>query len=347
LSQEKATTDYADYTDGEGFKKICEISVIRGSVSSQMKILVTGGAGFIGSHLVRALLERGDAVRVLDNFFSGRRSNLAGLEVELIEGDITNAEVVKRALLGITHVLHLAAVPSVPRSIADPLTSDAVNVVGTLNVLVAARDLGIQRVVFASSSAVYGEAFAGAKREDLPLYPLSPYGVSKLAAEKYGAAFHTVYGLETVALRYFNVFGPRQDPRSEYAAVIPKFIQAVLDGRRPTIYGDGEQTRDFTYVANVVQANLLALEAPSVAGQAFNIAAGNEISLNRFVRTLIEISGHDFQPEYTAPRKGDILHSVADISQARASLEYGPFIDFSEGLTRTFHWYREHRDELG
>src|SRR5689334_19603191 len=180
-----------------------------------MKILITGGAGFIGSHLVRALLGRGDNVRVLDNFFSGRRSNLDGLEVELIEGDITNAEDVVRAITGMTHVLHLAAVPSVPRSIADPLNSDAVNVVGTLNVLVAARDLGIQRVVLASSSSVYGEAFAGAKREDLPLYPLSPYGVSKLAAEKYSVAFHTVYGLETVALRYFNVFGPRQDPRSE------------------------------------------------------------------------------------------------------------------------------------
>jgi len=312
-----------------------------------MKILITGGAGFIGSHLVRALLKRGDAVRVLDNFFSGRRSNLAGLEAELIEGDIINAEVVKQALTGMTRVLHLAAVPSVPRSIADPLNSNAVNVVGTLNVLVAARDLGIQRVVLASSSSVYGEAFAGAKREDLPLYPLSPYAVSKLAAEKYGAAFYTVYGLETVALRYFNVFGPRQDPRSEYAAVIPKFIQALLAGRRPTIYGDGKQTRDFTYVENVVQANLLALEAPSVAGQAFNIAAGNEISLNQLVRTLAEISGEDFQPEYAAPRKGDIRHSVADISKARQSLEYSPLVDFGEGLALTLQWYREHRDELG
>lgn len=308
-----------------------------------MKILITGGAGFIGSHLVRALLKRGDAVRVLDNFFSGRRSNLTGLEVELIEGDIINAEVVKRAMTGMTHSLHLAAVPSVPRSIADPLNSNAVNVVGTLNVLVAARDLGMQRVVLASSSSVYGEAFAGAKREDLPLYPLSPYGVSKLAAEKYGVAFYTVYGLETVALRYFNVFGPRQDPRSEYAAVIPKFIQALLDGRRPTIYGDGEQTRDFTYVENVVQANLLALEAPSVAGQVFNIATGNEISLNRFVRTLAEISGRDFQPEYAAPRKGDIRHSVADISNARASLTYSPVVDFAEGLALTLQWYRENR----
>lgn len=312
-----------------------------------MKILITGGAGFIGSHLVRALLGRGDTVRVLDNFFSGRRNNLAGLEVELIEGDIINAEVVQRAMTGMTHVLHQAAVPSVPRSIADPLNSDAVNVVGTLNVLIAARDLGLQRVVFASSSSVYGEAFIGAKREDLPLYPLSPYGVSKLAAEKYSAAFYTVYGLETVALRYFNVFGPRQDPCSEYAAVIPKFIQALLEECRPTIYGDGEQTRDFTYVENVVQANLLALEAPSVAGQVFNIATGNEISLNHFVRTLAEISGQEFQPDYTAPRKGDIRHSVADISKARESLAYSPFMDFGEGLALTLQWYREHRDELG
>ena len=311
-----------------------------------MKILVTGGAGFIGSHLTRALVERGDTVRVLDNFSTGRRANLEGVEAEIVVGDIREAEGVRRAAAGMTHLIHLAALVSVPHSVADPLTTHAINVTGTLNVLLAARDLGLQRVLFASSSAVYGEAFSGAKHEGLPLYPLSPYGVTKLAAEKYCLAFHTVYGLETVALRYFNVFGPRQDPRSEYAAVIPKFMAAVLAGRQPIIYGDGEQTRDFTYVADVVQGNLLALEAPAAAGQALNVATGSPVSLNQLVAILAEVSGRKIQPEYAPPRIGDILHSTAEIAQARQGLGYAPAVEFRSGLTLTWQWCQAHPEAL-
>jgi UDP-glucose 4-epimerase len=305
-----------------------------------MKILLTGGAGFIGSHIARALVERGDTVRVFDNFSSGKHANLTGVAAETIEGDICDAQAVRRAASGMTHIIHLAAMASVPRSVADPLGSNAVNVTGTLNVLCAARDLGLQRVVFASSSSIYGEAFAGPKHEDLPLYPLSPYGVAKLAAEKYCAAFHTVYGLETVALRYFNVFGPRQDPNSEYAAVIPKFITALLAGRRPVIYGDGEQTRDFTYVANVVRGNLLALEAKGAAGRAFNVATGGAVSLNQLARSLADLVEQAVLPEYAAPRPGDIRHSSADITRAGEVLGFEPIVDFREGLRLTLDWYR-------
>jgi nucleoside-diphosphate-sugar epimerase len=306
-----------------------------------MRVLVTGGAGFIGSHLVRALVARGDTVRVLDNLSSGKRSNLDGVEAELIEGDIRDLEVVRGALRGLTHVIHLAALVSVPRSVAEPLFSNAVNVVGTLNVLVAARDLGLRRVVLASSSAVYGDGAEGVKHEALPLFPISPYGVDKLAAEKYLAAFTAMYGLETVALRYFNVFGPRQDPRSEYAAVIPKFITALLAGRRPVIFGDGEQTRDFTYVENVVWGNLLALEAAAVAGQALNLATGVSVTLNSLAAMLAEVVGRpDLAADHGAPRQGDIRHSSANIERASALLAYRPQVDLREGLMRAVAGYR-------
>jgi UDP-glucose 4-epimerase len=309
-----------------------------------MRVLVTGGAGFIGSHIVHALIERGDTVRVLDNFSSGKRQHLAGLDIELVEGDILDASAVRAAALGMTHVIHLAAFVSVPGSVEDPLACDAVNVTGTLNVLLAARELGIQRVVFASSTAVYGDAFDRPKHEDLPLYPLSPYGVAKLAAEKYCQAFHGVYGLETVALRFFNVFGPRQDPKSAYAAAIPRFIRALLENRRPVIYGDGEQTRDFVYVTDVAQANLLALQAPGAAGQAFNIASGESVSINHVVRALGEAAGTPLEPEHIAARAGEIRRSEADITKARAVLGFTPAVNLCDGLALTLRWHRELSD---
>lgn len=308
-----------------------------------MKVLLTGGAGFIGAHTAQALVKRGDTVRVLDNFSTGQRQHLAGLDVEIVVGDVQDLETVRQAVRDMTHILHLAALVSVPRSVADPLAANAVNVVGTLNVLQAARAASVQRVVCASSSAVYGDVGVGPKREDQALYPLSPYGVSKLAAEKYCAVFQAVYQLETVALRYFNVFGPRQDPHSEYAAVIPKFITALVEGRPPLIYGDGEQTRDFVYIDNVVQANLLALAAPAAAGQAVNVAMGAAVSLNQLARLLIEITGAVGLPQYLAPRPGDIRHSTADITQAGAALGYAPAVSFRAGLERTVAWYQTER----
>lgn len=306
-----------------------------------MKVLVTGGAGFIGSHLVRALVARGDTVRVLDNLSSGKRSNLDGVAAEFMEGDVVHADAVRQALTGMTHVIHLAALVSVPRSVAEPVFSNAVNVIGTLNVLVAARDLGLQRVVCASSSAVYGDAFEGDKHEELALYPISPYGADKLAGEKYLSVFYAMYGLETVALRYFNVFGPRQDPRSEYAAVIPKFITALLNRCRPTIFGDGRQTRDFTYVDNVVHGNLLALEAPQAAGQAINVATGVAVDLNFLAATLADITGHpELEAMHGEPRQGDIRHSSANIARARQVLQFEPVVDLREGLIRTVRWYQ-------
>jgi nucleoside-diphosphate-sugar epimerase len=311
-----------------------------------MQVLVTGGAGFIGSHIVRALAQRGDAVRVLDNLSSGKQGNLEGVDAELAVGDIRDEGAVRQAMRGMTHVIHLAALASVPRSVEDPISCDQVNVIGTLNVLVAARAADVQRVVYASSSSIYGDAYPGNKHEDLPLYPLSPYGVSKLAAEKYCTSFHFVYGLETVALRYFNVFGPRQDPNSEYAAVIPKFIKALRQGMRPTITGDGEQTRDFTYVANVVRGNLLALEAPRAAGQALNISTGQAQTVNQLARALASLAGHGWPPEYLAPRPGDIVHSCAEIGRAGEVLGYEPQIGFNEGLALTWQWYAEHPEAL-
>jgi nucleoside-diphosphate-sugar epimerase len=302
------------------------------------KALVTGGGGFIGSHLVERLLREGHDVRVLDNFATGQRGNLAEAldDIELIEGDIQSYERVHNAVRGCEMVFHLAALPSVPRSIQDPLTSTASNVTGTLNVLLAARDEGVRRVVFGSSSSVYGPQREYPQREDAAARPISPYAVSKLAAEGYCRAFTHVYGLETVALRYFNVFGPRQDPLSQYAAVIPKFITSVLAGEPPVIYGDGQQSRDFTYIDNTVHGTVLASRAVGVAGETFNVACGEETTLNQLVQQIGEISGRRVEATHSARKPGDLERSLADISRAREALRYEPAIDVRTGLERTF-----------
>ena len=307
-------------------------------MGSGEKALVTGGGGFIGSHLVGRLLRDGDEVRVLDNFATGKRENLLQIDgdVELIEGDIQSYERVHNAVRGCEVVFHLAALPSVPRSIQDPLTSTASNVTGTLNVLLATRDEGARRVVFASSSSVYGPQRKFPQREDVAVRPISPYGVSKLAAEGYCRAFTNVYGLETVAVRYFNVFGPRQDPLSQYAAVIPRFITAVLKGEPPVIYGDGEQSRDFTYIDNAVEGTVLASNAEGIAGETFNLACGEATTLNRLLEHLREISGSAVEAIYEERQPGDLQRSQADISRAREALGYDPAIDVRAGLERTF-----------
>jgi nucleoside-diphosphate-sugar epimerase len=308
------------------------------------QVLVTGGGGFIGSHVAAHLLERGYVVRILDNFATGRRSNLSRLdgEAELIEGDIQSYERVGKAVAGCEVVLHQAALPSVPRSIQDPLTSNATNVIGTLNVLLAARDHGVRRIVCASSSSVYGSASGIApKREDRPAVPISPYATAKLAGELYARSFYGVYGLDTVALRYFNVFGPRQDPASQYSAVIPKFIRALLVGQPPVIFGDGEQSRDFTYVANVVHANVLAMDAIDVGGKVYNVACGERVTVNRLVSEVRDLIGSDVEPVYAAPRAGEVEHSQADLSLARRELGYEPSVLLREGLERTIQHFRE------
>jgi UDP-glucose 4-epimerase len=280
---------------------------------------------------------------VLDNFSTGKRENLLPFEgkIELIEGDLRDYKAVRQAVEEVDYVLHQGALPSVPRSIAAPLTTNEVNVVGTLNLLIAARYAGVKRVVYASSSSVYGDTAVLPKREDMAILPQSPYGVSKLAAEQYCRAFWEVYGLETVALRYFNIFGPHQDSNSQYGAVIPCFITALLRGDRPVVYGDGQQSRDFTYVDNVVQANLLAATRPGIAGEVFNIACGNNRTVLELAVTLQSLVGEDIVPCYADPRPGDIRHSWADISQARERLGYEVKIGFEEGLSQTLAWYRD------
>ena len=302
-----------------------------------MRVLVTGGGGFIGSHLSMRMLALGHEVRVLDNFATGHRSNvgIAGDELELVEGDIQSYERASKAVAGCEVVFHQAALPSVPRSIQDPLTSNATNVIGTLNILLAARDHGVRRVVYASSSSVYGANPDLPKREDMPTFPISPYATAKLAAEGYCRTFATVYALETVALRYFNVFGPRQDPNSQYAAVIPRFIARLLARRSPVIFGDGTQSRDFTYVENVVEANLQAMDAHGVSGQSYNVACGERTALNELVDELRELLDIDIEPVYRAPLAGDVKHSLADVSKARAELGYEPTVLLREGLQRT------------
>ena len=307
------------------------------------QVLVTGGGGFIGSHLTKRLLREGYSVRVLDNFATGNRANLAecGSDVELIEGDLQSYERVHNAVRGCELVFHLGALPSVPRSIQDPLTSNATNVVGTLNVLLAARDEGARRVVYASSSSVYGASEELPKHEEMPTLPIAPYAVSNLAGEGNCRAFHRVYGLETVALRYFNVYGPQQDPQSQYAAVIPKFITAALTGESPVIHGDGDQSRDFTYIDNAIDANLLAAQAEGAAGKVFNIAYGSRISLNEIITEISGLAGKPIHSVNTASRPGDVRHSLADISLAGKILGYAPAVSFDEGLRRTYEWFAE------
>jgi UDP-N-acetylglucosamine/UDP-N-acetyl-alpha-D-glucosaminouronate 4-epimerase len=303
---------------------------------ARVKALVTGGAGFIGSNLVEALLERGDDVRVLDNFSTGFRANLEGLDVDVVEGELRSYERVHAAVRGIEVVYHLGALGSVPRSVQDPLTSSAVNVEGTLNVLLAARDEGVRRVVFASSTSVYGTSRELPTLESMPPDPISPYGVAKLAAERYCISFSRVYhSFETVVLRYFNVFGPKQSPHSQYAAAIPLFIAAVDQGEPVTIYGDGEQSRDFTYVANVVDATIRAAEAADVSGRIFNVAAGSPATLNHVAETIGAILGKQVERRFEPPRPGDIRHSWADITAARETFGYEPSVDLAAGLELT------------
>lgn len=305
--------------------------------------LVTGGAGFIGSHLVEGLLQDGHSVRVLDNYSTGCIENLAGLQdrVEIISGDITDISVVRQAMRGVQLVFHQAALASVPRSVADPMATHRACVDGTLHVLLAARDAGVRRVVYAASSSAYGNSVRLPKRETDPTAPLSPYAVAKLAGEHYCAAFSEVYGLETVRLRYFNVFGPRQTPDSPYAAVIPLFIQALTTGQKPLIHGSGDQSRDFTYIADVVQANRLAAVAPWASGKVYNVACGRRTSLLQLVAHLNTLLGTNIAPTHGPERVGDVKHSQADIERAQADLGYQPTTDMVAGLTRCLEWWEE------
>ena len=305
------------------------------------RYLVTGGAGFIGSHLTEALRRRGAFVRVVDNLITGHRENLAHVDgVEFVEGDLADLDVARRAVEGIDLVLHQAAIPSVPRSVSDPITSHRANVDATLNVLVAARDAGVKRVVYAASSSAYGNTATLPKHEDMPSAPLSPYALQKLVGEQYMQLFTRLYGLETVSIRYFNVFGPRQDPSSPYSGVISIFTRALIEGRSPTIYGDGEQTRDFTYVANVVDGVLRACDAPEAAGHVINVATGTRISLNQLFSALAELLGSPLEPTYGEPRAGDVRDSQADIGKARRLLGYEPVVPFEDGLRLTIDWFR-------
>lgn len=299
--------------------------------------LVTGGAGFIGSNIVEALIKRGDKVRVLDNFATGKRDNLTAWadKIEVVEGDIRSYHLVREAVEGVDFVLHQAALPSVPRSVRDPITSNEVNVSGTLNVLTAARDEKVERVVYASSSSIYGDLETLPKTEDMFPKPLSPYAVSKLAGEKYCNVFSRLYGLKTISLRYFNVFGPRQDPNSQYAAVIPRFIRAIRAGDPITVFGDGEQTRDFTFIENVVHANLLACEdrAEEFSGETFNVACGKRVSVNRMIEIIATGLGKEVKPNYAPVRAGDVKHSLANIGKAQQLLGYEVRKQFEQGLT--------------
>ncbi len=303
--------------------------------------LVTGGAGFIGSHLTEELVRRGERVRVVDSLITGKRQNLAHISgVEFLLGDLADMAVARQAVDGVDYVLHQAAIPSVPRSVEDPVTSNRANIDASLNVLVAARDAKVKRVVYAGSSSAYGNQPTLPKVETMPTAPLSPYALQKLVVEQYAQMFTDLYGLETVTTRYFNVFGPRQDPSSPYSGVISLFISALCDGRRPTIYGDGEHTRDFTYVANVVDGVLRACHAPNVAGQVINVATSGRVSLNHLFRTIRDLTGATVEPVYADPRAGDVKDSQADIAKAKALLGYTPTVSFEDGLANTVAWYR-------
>lgn len=303
--------------------------------------LVTGGAGFIGSHLVRFLLERGDRVRVLDNFSTGKEQNLAEVlaSIELVRGDLSSDSDVETAVEGVDYVMHQAAIPSVPRSVEAPIESHEANATGTLRLLRAAKRAGVRRLVYASSSSVYGASPTLPKVESMPTEPLSPYAVSKLAGELYALVFHRIYGLETVSLRYFNVFGPRQDPSSPYSGVVSRFIEAIASKTTPVIHGDGEQSRDFTYVENVVRANDAACHRAEAAGGVYNVGCAHRVSINELWKNMAELSGSSVEPRYGPPRSGDVPHSLADISRARRDLSYEPEVDLREGLKRTLHYY--------
>ena len=304
--------------------------------------LVTGGAGFIGSHLVEDLVRRGERVRVVDNLSTGKRQNIAHLtSVDFVEGDLADLEVARRAVTGVDYVLHQAAIPSVPRSVQDPITSNRANIDASLNILVAARDARVKRLVYAGSSSAYGDTPTLPKIETMATAPLSPYALQKLVAEQYCQMFTRLYGLETVTIRYFNVFGPRQDPSSPYSGVISLFISALCEGRQPTIFGDGEHTRDFTYVANVVDGVLRACTAAGASGEVINVATGGRISLNTLFTTIRDLVAGTVEPIYAPPRPGDVKDSQADISKARRILGYEPIVSFEEGLARTVAWYRD------
>ena len=310
---------------------------------SNTKFLVTGGAGFIGSNIVEELLKRGHFVRVLDNFATGKRENLKEFEkdIEFLEGDIRSYHIVRQAVKDIEVILHQAALPSVPRSINDPITTNEVNVMGTLNILDASKDAGVRRIVYASSSSVYGDNPILPKREDMLPNPLSPYAVSKLAGEKYCNVFSRLYGMETVSLRYFNVFGPKQDPNSQYSAVIPKFIESIKADKQPIIYGDGTQSRDFTYVANVVEANILAATKDIGNGLVMNCACHGQITLNELVIQINNLLGKEMETIYAKSREGDIKHSFADIKLIKEKLNYIPNISFELGLKKTIEFFTQ------
>jgi nucleoside-diphosphate-sugar epimerase len=303
--------------------------------------LVTGGAGFIGSHLTEELIRRGERVRVVDSFITGKRENLAHIPgIELLEGDLADFEVAQSAVAGMDYVLHQAAIPSVPRSVQDPITSNRANIDASLNVLVAARDAGVRRVVYAGSSSAYGNTPTLPKVETMGTAPLSPYALQKLVAEQYCQMFTRLYELQTVTIRYFNVFGPRQDPGSPYSGVISLFIRSLVEGRRPTIYGDGGQTRDFTYVANVVDGVLRACLAPDASGEVINVATGGRISLNELFSALKDLTGASVEPIYAEGRAGDVRDSQADIGKARRLLGYEPHVTLQQGLEKTVAWFR-------
>ncbi len=309
-------------------------------MTSQGKLyLVTGGAGFIGSNVAEGLVRRGDRVRIFDNFSTGRSENLAGLDIEVVEGDLRDRLQVQRAVAGVEGVFHQAALRSVPRSVDDPVSTNDVNVGGTLNLLMACREAGVRRVVYASSSSAYGDDPALPKVETLPSNPISPYAVAKLAAEHYCRTFARLYGLETVSLRYFNVFGPRQNPESKYSAVIPRFLQLALERQPLEIHGDGEQSRDFTYIDNVVQGNLRAMDTPGVSGEVFNIACGTRHSLLAIAQAIGQFLGRELPRHHTPPRAGDVKHTLADISKAERLLGYHPTVDFAAGIQRTCEYF--------
>jgi UDP-glucose 4-epimerase len=308
-----------------------------------MKYLVTGGAGFIGSNLVKKLLEMGEDVRILDNFATGKRENILPLinnpHLTVIEGDLRSFHIVRTAVKGVDYILHQGALPSVPRSINDPITTNDVNILGTLNILEAAKEFGVKRVVCASSSSIYGNSETLPKVETMPVNPMSPYALTKYAQERYCQIYYNLYSLETVALRYFNVFGPNQDPTSQYSAVIPKFIKLMSEDKEPVIYGDGTQSRDFTYVDNVVYANLLACNAEKAAGEVINVACGESYMLLELVKMINEILGKNIEPKFDLERPGDVKHSCAGIDKAKELLGYGVKVDFKEGLARTINFF--------